>query len=57
MKRIAILLTGICFALTATAQTDTSKAEQSDTIRIGSMIIIKRGDSQSKGDNDVTIHS
>lgn len=57
MKRIAILLTGICFALTTTAQTDTSKAEQGDTIRIGSMIIIKRGDGHSKGDKDVTIHS
>lgn len=57
MKRIAILLTGICFALTATAQTDTSKAEQGDTIRIGSMIIIKRGDAHSKGDKEVTIHS
>ena len=57
MKWIAILLTGICFALTTTAQTDTSKAEQGDTIRIGSMIIIKRGDGHSKGDKDVTIHS
>lgn len=57
MKRIAILLTGICFALTATAQTDTTVTEKSDTIRIGSMIIIKRGDGKSSGDNNVTIHS
>lgn len=58
MKRIAILLTGICFALAATAQTDTTNNEKSDTIRIGSMIIIKRGDGKSGNNNDnITIHS
>lgn len=57
MKRIAILLTGICFALTATAQTDTT-AQKADTIRVGSMIIIKRGDPKSSdGNGDVTISS
>jgi len=58
MKRIAILLTGICFALTATAQTDTTKQEKYDTIRVGTMIIIKKGDGKSEdGDNNVTIYS
>ena len=56
MKRIAILLTGICFALAGVAQ-DTTKIEKADTIRVGSMIIIKRGDGNSKGDNDIVISS
>ena len=56
MKRIVILLTGICFALTGIAQ-DTTKVEKADTIRVGSMIIIKRGDGNTHGDNEVIIHS
>jgi len=56
MKRIAILLTGICFALAGVAQ-DTTKIEKADTIRVGSMIIIKRGDGNSSGDNEVIISS
>lgn len=40
MKRKLILLAGICFALTGMAQTDSTKKE-SDTIRVGSIIIIK----------------
>ena len=56
MKRIAILLTGICFALAGMAQ-DTTIVEKADTIRVGSMIIIKRGDGNSKGDNEVFISS
>jgi hypothetical protein len=56
MKRIAILLTGICFALAGKAQ-DTTIVEKSDTIRVGSMIIIKRGDGNTKGDNEVIISS
>ena len=58
MKRIAILLTGICFALTAKSQTDTTKQEKYDTIRVGTMIIIKKGDGKTEdGDNEVTIYS
>ena len=57
MKRIVILLAGICFALTSTAQTDTINKEKSDTIRVGSMIIIKRGDGDTHGHNNITIHS
>lgn len=41
MKRISLLLTGICIALSSLAQTD-STTSKSDTIRIGSMIIIKK---------------
>lgn len=57
MKRILILLTGICFALTAVAQ-DTTSVEKSDTIRVGSMIIIKRGNGRQdseRRDNNITI--
>ena len=45
MKRTFILLAGICFALTALAQTDSTEKE-SDTIRVGNILIIKKkGDS------------
>lgn len=43
MKRIFILLTGLCFALSGFAQTDTTAPQKADTIKIGSMIIIKKG--------------
>lgn len=59
MKRIVILLTGICFALAGFAQ-DTTSVEKSDTIRVGSMIIIKRGNGRQGGEdrsNDITITS
>lgn len=46
MKRITILLAGICMALTGLAQDDSTKVE-TDTIRVGNMIIIKR-----RGQND-----
>lgn len=55
MKRIAILLTGLCFALTGLAQTDTTKKEaprEGDTIRIGNIIIIKDGKNQDPDQDD-----
>jgi hypothetical protein len=58
MKRICIVLTGICFALTSLAQTDSTQKKESDTIRIGNMIIIKDGkntDNDDSDDDDVTI--
>ena len=42
MKRIFTLLTGICMSVMSMAQTDTTK-NTGDTIRIGSMIIVKKG--------------
>ena len=57
MKRIAILLAGISFALTGAAQTDSAKTENSDTIRVGNMIIIKSGDGNSHGNNNITFHN
>jgi hypothetical protein len=43
MKRIFILLAGLCFALSGFSQTDTTAPQKSDTIKIGGMIIIKKG--------------
>lgn len=53
MKRIFILLSGICLALTGFAQTDTAQAKEGDTIKIGNMVIIKKDD--GKSDNNVSV--
>jgi Outer membrane protein beta-barrel domain len=42
MKRIIILLAGICMAFTGLAQDDSTKKQEADTIRVGNMIIIKK---------------
>lgn len=55
MKRIAFVLAGICFALTSLAQTDTTQASKSDTIRVGNMLIIKNKDGRQDRDEEVTI--
>jgi hypothetical protein len=55
MKRTLILLAGISFALTGLAQTDSTKNE-GDTIHIGNMIIIKRGNKNGGDDQDTTVH-
>lgn len=55
MKRIITLLTGFCFAMTGFAQTDTVKISTGDTIRVGSMIIIKKGDGKT-GSNNIEIN-
>lgn len=52
MKRIFILLSGICLALTGFAQTDSTQKKEGDTIKIGNMIIIKEGNGSS---DEVTI--
>jgi hypothetical protein len=52
MKRIALLAFVCSMALTTFSQTDTTGNEKADTIRIGGMVIIRKGD---KGDrNDTT---
>ncbi|MBC7828896.1 MAG: outer membrane beta-barrel protein [Chitinophagaceae bacterium] len=54
MKRTIILLAGICFALSGMAQTDSTKKE-SDTIRVGNILIIKNkrdGKNHDGKDND-----
>ncbi|HYF32629.1 MAG TPA: outer membrane beta-barrel protein [Chitinophagaceae bacterium] len=52
MKRIFILLSGICFALTGLAQTDTTQTKEGDTIKIGNMVIIKKGKGQRSDSED-----
>jgi hypothetical protein len=48
MKRMFMLLTGISMALTSMAQDDSTSTEKVDTIRIGTMIIIKKNDPNQK---------
>ncbi len=44
MKRLTLLLAGVVFCMAASAQSDTTvQAKRSDTMRIGNIIIIKRG--------------
>jgi len=51
-----LLLAGTCFALTLMAQTDTTgKRNESDTIRIGGMVIIKKG-KRGDDDNEVNVY-
>lgn len=54
MKRMLTLLAGIGMACTAMAQTDSTQAPKSDTIRIGKMIIVRSGgaNGSAKEDND-----
>jgi hypothetical protein len=55
MKRITFILTATLFCVTLFAQTDTTKAPATaDTIRIGGMVIIKRGNGND-GRNHTTI--
>ncbi len=54
MKRIIVLMSGICLALSGFAQTDTTKKSESDTIKIGNMVIIKEG-GDDDSDPEVTI--
>jgi len=51
MKRISLLLAGFAVTLTSLGQEDSTKNE-SDTIKIGSIIIIKKGGREKDSDND-----
>jgi hypothetical protein len=53
MKQVIILLTGIAISITSLAQTD-STAQESDTIRVGGMIIIKKHGRRDR-DHDSTV--
>lgn len=55
MKRIILLLTGIFVAFTVSAQSDTVKSETVDTIRVGSMVIIKKGNGRDDDGRNITI--
>ena len=46
-----MFLTGISMALTSMAQDDSTRNEKEDTIRIGTMIIIKKNDPNQKNDD------
>ena len=49
-------MSGICFALSGFAQTDTTGTKkEGDTIKVGNMIIIRKG-GESTSDGDVKIH-
>ena len=43
MKQLNILLAAVFFCMNASAQTDTTTTKKSDTMRIGNIIIIKKG--------------
>lgn len=51
MKQVIILLAGIGMALTGMSQTDSTE-QKVDTIRIGNMIIIKKGGDRNDNDNE-----
>lgn len=60
MKRIVLALCATGLVMTAAAQSDSTKTEQADTIKIGGMIIIKKGDRSDTtidngNDNEITI--
>ena len=57
MKKFYFLLAGVCLYCTSFAQTDTStnKTQQVDTIRIGTMIIVKKRKNSNNGSTTVTI--
>ncbi|WP_162303931.1 porin family protein [Paracnuella aquatica] len=49
MKRIALALCALSIGFAASAQTDTTKQEQADTVRIGGMVIIRKNAPGEKG--------
>jgi hypothetical protein len=56
MKKTILGFTGVLFAFASMAQTDSVRVQRkSDTIRIGGMIILKKGDSNDKKRVTVTV--
>lgn len=55
MKQLITLLAAAIFCTAATAQTDSTKNSKSDTIRIGGMVIIKKGNGNKNKDVSVTL--
>jgi hypothetical protein len=53
MRKMYVLLAGLCIGVTAMAQTDTTnnQSKKEDTIRIGSLIIVKKGDRHYENNN------
>ncbi len=59
MKKEFLLLAGLCLYLSGWAQTDTTgkgNSNAEDTIKIGSMIIVKKGDSETGNGTEVKFH-
>ena len=59
MRKMYSLLAGLCIALGTMAQTDTSinQSKKEDTIRIGSLIIVKKGDGKYENkDGSVSVN-
>ncbi len=48
MKQVLFSLLGLVLCLGLNAQTDTTKPQSADTIKIGNMIIIKKHDGKEK---------
>jgi hypothetical protein len=55
MKQLITFLAVAIICSTATAQTDSTKKQKSDTIRIGGIIIIKNGKNKSDKEVDITM--
>lgn len=55
MRRIIIILAGICCALTVMGQTDTTKQAAGDTLRVGNMIIVRDGTQENKEPKETRI--
>lgn len=56
MKKSILILTMVCIAGSGFAQTDSTQvADKSDTVRIGGMIILKRGNPEDKKHVTVTV--
>ena len=51
-----LLLGGLCLAVSSMAQTDTTvKPKTDDTLRVGNMIIIKKGDAETGNKTEIYI--
>ncbi len=55
MKQLITFLAAAIICSTATAQTDSTKKQKSDTIRIGGIIIVKNGKNKNNKDVDITM--
>jgi hypothetical protein len=55
MKQLILLLATAIFCTSVNAQADSTSKQKSDTIRIGSIIIIKHGKNKNGSDKDVQI--
>jgi hypothetical protein len=56
MRKLYVLLTGVCIATGIKAQTDTTKNPASDTLHVGSLIIVKKGGSDSSYNAHVDVN-